>query len=131
MSGEIASYEEVFNVEIDGWCYGIENYPGEIYPNLVHLVVREMKPLFIGALERGVVFDLVDISIKVSKSAKNLVHDQEILFSILVQLPVPSALPEEAQYTFAQILDKADQKHEGLISKMEARWESLKKKQAA
>ena len=61
------NYEQVFNIEVDGWCYGIANYPGEIYPGLVHLVIREVAPTLKIVIEKGVVYDIVDISRKISQ----------------------------------------------------------------
>lgn len=116
------TYEEVFNVEIDGWCYGVENYPGEFYPNLVHLIIREMKGMFKAALEKAVVFDVVEISQKFSKASKYRIHEKEVAFSILAQLPRPSELGEDGQYAMAQVLDKVEQVHSGVLERLERRW---------
>ncbi|NDC39025.1 MAG: hypothetical protein EBZ48_13410 [Proteobacteria bacterium] len=124
------SYEEVFNVEIDGWCYGIENYPGEFYPNLVHLIIREMKPMLKGVLEKGVVFNIVGIAEKMAKASKYRVHEKELAFSILAQLPNPSELSEDGQYAMAQVLDKVEQVYEGVLERLERRW-SADKRQVA
>ena len=55
----IDSYDEIFGVEIDGWCYGVTNYPGEIFPGLVHRVIKELSPSFSAAIEHNVVFDIL------------------------------------------------------------------------
>ena len=124
------NFEEVFRVEIDGWCYGIANYPGEIFPGLIHRVIKELSNSFRAAIERGVVFDILDISLKLSRAAKYLVDEREICFSILAQLPNPSTLDEDAQFTVAQIIDQAEQAHGGAIERLEKKWK-LDKKQAA
>ena len=116
------SYEEVFNIEIEGWCYGVSNYPGEIYPGLVHLIIKELAPTLKAVIDKGVIIDIVDISKRFSKAAKFLVHEKEITFSLLAQLPNPNLLSEEAQFTMAQSLDKVEQTYSGVLARLERRW---------
>ena len=123
-------FEEIFGVEIDGWCYGIANYPGEIFPGLIHRVVKELSSSFRAAVEHNVVFDILDISLKLSRAAKYLVDEREICFGILAQLPNPSTLNEDAQFTLAQIIDQAEQAHGGALERLEKKWK-IGKKQAA
>ena len=130
MNDSASSFEEIFKVEIDGWCYGIANYPGEVFPGLVHRVVKELAPSFKAAIDHGVVFDILDISLKLSRAAKYLVDEREICFSILAQLPNPASLNEEGQFTLAQIIDQAEQAHGGALERLEKKWK-LEKKQAA
>jgi hypothetical protein len=122
MKSKSWTYEEVFQVEIDGWCYGIENYPGEFYPNLVHIIIREMKPMLKGVLEKGVVFNIIQIAEKLAKASKYRVHEKELAFSILAQLPNPSELGEDGQFAMAQVLDKVEQVYEGVLERLERRW---------
>lgn len=124
------SFEEIFAVEIDGWCYGIANYPGEIFPGLIHRVVKELANSFKAAVEHNVVFDILDVSLKLSRAAKYLVDEREICFGILAQLPNPSTLDEDGQFTLAQIIDQAEQAHGGALERLEKKWK-LDKKRAA
>lgn len=124
------SFEEIFKVEIDGWCYGIANYPGEIFAGLIHRVVKELAGSFRAAIEHNVVFDILDLSLKLSRAAKYLVDEREVCFSILAQLPNPSDLGEEAQFTLAQIVDQAEQSYGGALERLEKKWRN-EKKQAA
>ena len=121
------SFEEIFKVEIDGWCYGIANYPGEIFPGLVHRVVKELSASFKAAIEHGVVFDILEHSLKFSRAAKYLVDEREICFSILAQIPNPSTLDEAGQYVVAQIVDQAEQTYGGAIERLERKWKAEKK----
>ena len=121
------SFEEIFKVEIDGWCYGIANYPGEIFPGLIHRVVKELSASFKAAVEHGVVFDILELSLKFSRAAKYLVDEREICFSILAQLPNPKALAEESQYVLAQIVDQAEQTYGGALERLERKWKTEKK----
>jgi hypothetical protein len=116
------TYEEVFQVQIDGWCYGIENYPGEFYPNLVHIIIREMKDMLKAALQRGVTFDVVEIAQKFAKASKFRIHEKEVAFSLLAQLPNPASLNEDGQYTMAQVLDRVEQTYGGVLERLERRW---------
>ena len=116
------SFEEIFNIEIDGWCYGVENYPGEFYPNLVHIIIREMKTMFKSAIDQKHVFDIVEIGNKFAKASKFRIHEKEVAFSILAQLPNPASLNEDGQYIMAQILDKVEQTYGGVLERLERRW---------
>ncbi|MCB0339447.1 MAG: hypothetical protein KDD53_07580 [Bdellovibrionales bacterium] len=121
-------YLEAFNIEIDAWCYGITQYPGEIYPSLVHAILKELTPTLAWALEHGVVFNLVEVSEKISKAAKYLVHHKEVAFSLLARFPAPHELKtEDEMYTLAAILDMVEKTHQGAIERMEKRWANLSK----
>lgn len=122
MNDIINRYDEVLNAEIDGWCYGITNYPGEIFPGLVHRVVRELAPSFQAAIEHNVVFDILDISLRFSRAAKYLVDEREICFVILAHLPNPTELTEDGQFILAQIIDQAEQAYGSAVERLEKKW---------
>ena len=103
MSDVFDSYNEIFEIEMDGWCYGLEKYPGEIFPGLIHGVLRELQPTFITAIQHHYKFDILEISAKFSKAAKYLVHEKEICFSILAQFPPPGTLSEDGHFLKASI----------------------------
>ncbi|MBX7144661.1 MAG: hypothetical protein K1X79_09445 [Oligoflexia bacterium] len=123
-------YDEIFKVEIEGWCYGLSNYPGEIFPGLIHRVIKELSPSFREALEHGVAFNILEISQKFSKAAKYLVHEKEIAFSILSQFPHPASLTEDAQFVMAQIIDQVEQTYGGALERLHKKW-GWEKRQAA
>ena len=123
-------YNEIFDIEMDGWCYGIEKYPGEIFAGLVHAIVRELRPSFKAAMEHLYAFDVIALSRKLSKAAKYLVHEKEIAFSILAQFPHPSAIPEESQFVMAQIIDQVEQEYGGALERLQRRWSYEKRKAA-
>ncbi len=116
------TFQEIFQVEVDGWCYGIANYPGETFPGLVHRVIRELRNSIRGAIENKVIFDVLEMSMKFSRAAKYLIDEKEICFSILAQLPKPSTLDEECQYVLAQIIDQAEQAYGGVMERLERKW---------
>lgn len=124
------SYDEVFKVEMEGWCYGIANYPGEIFPGLVHRVIKELGPSFREAIEHHLVFNVIETSQKFSKSAKYLINDKEIAFSILSTLPNPSVLDEDAQFIMAQIIDQVERAYGGALDRLQKKW-GWERRQAA
>jgi hypothetical protein len=127
----VNKFDEVFAIEIEGWAYGIQNYPGEVFPGLVHAVIREIKPTFRSAIEHGVPFDIMAISRKLSKAAKFLVTEKEIAFSILAQLPNPIDLDEDGQYIMAQVIDPVEQEYGGALSRLQKKWAYEKQKREA
>jgi hypothetical protein len=84
-------YDEVFKIEIEGWCFGITNYPGEVSPQIVHRIIRELGAGFQAAVEHNVVFDINEIATQFSKAARFLVHEKEIAFAIIAQLKSSNA----------------------------------------
>ena len=122
-------YDEIFNIEMDGWCYGIQNYPGEIFAGLLHAVVKEISPAFKLAIQHNYVFNALELSAKLSKAAKYLVHEKEIAFSIVAQLPSPLDLSEDEQFVMAQIIDQVEQAYGGVIERLERKWSFDRRKQ--
>ena len=115
-------YTEVFQIEMEGWAYGLSNYPGEIFPELVFRVVRELESSFTTAIQNGHAFDIIELSQLFSKSAKYLVHEKDITFCILSVLPAPSKLDLDGQYVIAQIIDQIEQTYGGALERMEKKW---------
>lgn len=115
-------YDELFDIEIDGWCYGVTHFPGEVSPGLVHRVVKELTDVFRGAIVHNYVFNMLDVAERISKSAKYLIDEKEIAFSILAQLPNPLTLDEEGQFVLAQVVDQAEQAYGGAIERLERKW---------
>lgn len=115
-------YEELFDVEISAWCYGIEKYPGEVYPGLVHSIIAELKPSIRAAFQMKVAFDILEISTRISKSAKYLIHEKEVCFSLLAQFPNPKNLNEDGQYAMAQVIDQAEQEYGGVLDRLRVKW---------
>lgn len=118
----IERFDEIFAIEIDGWCYGIQNYPGEIFPGLIHAVIRELRRSFKKAIEHNVAFDVLEISKSFSRAAKYLVHEKEIAFSVLAQLPSPMELDEDGQYIMAVIIDQVEQEYGGALERLHRKW---------
>ena len=119
----INRFDEVFQIEIDGWCFGITNYPGEVSPQVVHRIIRELSSSFQAAIEHTVVFDITAISTKMAVAARCLVHEQEIAFGIIAQLPNPANLHTDQQYILGMVIDKVEQKYPGVLEMFYKRWQ--------
>lgn len=115
-------YDEIFEIEVDGWCYGLANYGGEISPPIVFRVVGELAISFKAAIENNVIFDLLDVATRLSKAAKYLVKEKEIAFAILSQLPSPSGLDEDAQFVLAQVVDQVERAYGGALERLQRKW---------
>jgi hypothetical protein len=131
MSGVKNRYDEVFQIEMEGWAYGLANYPGEIFPELVFRVIRELESSFVAALQHGHAFNILELSEIFSKAAKYLVHEKDISFCILSILPLPSSLDLDAQFTMAQVIDQVEQTYGGALERMEKKWKWEQKSEAS
>ena len=126
-------YDEIFGVEIDGWCYGIQHYPGEIHSALVHRVIKDLTDSFKLAVEHNVIFNVLELAGRFSRAAKYLVPEREIAFAILAHLPNPASLDEEGQFVLAQIIDQVEQTYGNALEPLQRKWkfERELKRQAA
>ena len=128
MSFEVKDhFDEIFDIEMEGWCHGITCYPGEIFPGLVHAVIKELKPSFQRALQYNYVFNVHKLAAKFSKAAKYLVPEKEVAFSIIAQMPNPVDLTEEEQFVMAQIIDQVEQQYGGALDRLRRKWSHEKK----
>lgn len=117
------SLDELFWVLIDGWAYGIKQYQGEIYPELVFNIVKEIGEDLRLAVRCELIIDVMKIVEKFGAAAKYLVPEKELAFHILVQLPPPSELKTEDQlFALAQAIDSVERVFPGAISRLEKRW---------
>ena len=115
-------FDEIFEIEIDGWCYGVTNFPGEVSSGLIHRVIRELTDVFLASIEHNYVFNILAVAERISKAAKFLIDEREITFSILAQLPNPVLLTEDQQFILAQIVDQAEQAYGGAVERLERKW---------
>lgn len=123
-------FDEIFTIELDAWCYGISTYPGEVFPGLIHRVVKELGLTFREAVRHNYAFDIIDTATKLSKAGKYLIDEKEITFAILAQLPNPLTLDEDQQYILANLIDQVEQTYGGALERLQRKW-MHDKKQAA
>lgn len=115
-------YDEIFQIELDGWCFGITNYPGEISPNIIHRIVRELAASLQAAIEHNVAFNILEISEKISLATRGRVHTKEIALAMIAQLPNPAILQEEQQCVLGVIIDTVDRQYTGALESFYRRW---------
>ena len=115
-------YDEVFEIEIDGWVFGLTNYPGEVSPQIIHRIIRELATSFYLAIEHNVVFNPLQIAAKFAEASRNRVHEREIAGAIVAQLPNPATLAEEQQCVVGLIIDQVEQAYPGALASFYDRW---------
>jgi hypothetical protein len=124
-------YNEIFDIEIEALCAGISNYPGEVFEELVVRCIIELKSSLKAAIENYVIFDLLDISTRLSRAAKYLVDEQVIAFSILNLLASPDNFDEDGQFVLAQVIDQAEQAYGGVVDMLQEKWSSERRSRQA
>jgi len=100
------SFEELLKIELEGWCYGLANYPGQVHINLINRIAEELQPTFRKAISEGIRFDLVKLAAKFAKAAKYQVDEKEILVAFVLQLPPEDDLLEEELEVLESILGR-------------------------
>ena len=116
-------YDEVFAIEMEGWCFGLANYPGEISAQVIHRIIRELSASFQAAIEHYVVFNILELATKFSGAARYLVHDRELSFAILAQLPNPVILQDNDQREVLElVISHVEQAHPGAREAFYKRW---------
>ena len=115
-------YDEVLAIEIDGWCFGLANYPGEISPQVVHRIIRELATSFQAAIEHNVVINILEIAEKLVEAARFTMKPEEIASAIVAQLPNPATLMEEQQCVLGLVIDQVEQAYPGALTTFYERW---------
>ena len=115
-------YDTIFQNEIECWTYGLSSFPGELSAELVHRVIREMSPVFKGAVSHNFVFDLIETADLLCNACRNAVQQRDMIFSILIHLQPPYELDEESQFVLAQIIDQAEAVYGDVLDAMERKW---------
>jgi hypothetical protein len=117
-----ASYDEVFKQEFSVYAEALENYPGEIFPELVFRFVRELEESLVRAIEHHVAFDVLSLAKEIARAGKYLVHEKDIAFCIISVLPPPAKFAEDAQFILGQIVDQVEKAYGGALERLEKKW---------
>ncbi len=118
----LGDYNEIFEVELEGWCFGLQHFAGQVHKAVVYRVIKELKTAIHEAVQHHFIFDIIDVSLKIAKAAKYKVEEQDIAFCILSVLPSPAGLGEIEQTVLLQIVDKVEQVYGGALEKMHKKW---------
>ena len=120
-------YDEIFELEVEALCYALTNYPGEIFDSLFYMCLADLRESFKTAIESNVIFDILDVSTRLSKAAKYLIDERDIAFEILNLFPLPGSIGEDAQFVLAQLVDQVEQAYGGAIEFVEEKWANQKR----
>lgn len=150
LEGPSATFErdekagELFESAVDRCCRRLQEYRGEVYDGLVFRAINEgLTSALTEAVKQGVIFDILDVSNRLSKAAKYLVDERDITFHLLARLADPppgesdlanlpaasgssSSVPkrtgsqriaftEDEFFTFAQVLEQVEQSYGGAL----------------
>ncbi len=119
------SFEEIFNVELDCWCYGISHTNEKVDQRVIHQVIKSFSPVIHEAIEHLYVIDIAATAKKILKSSKcKTIQEKEIAFSILSQLPMPAELSREQYDVLITIVNQVEDIYAGAFSRLQKKWKS-------
>lgn len=112
------TYEDIFSLEIDYWCKGLELQAPSAD---VRDVAKQLRPTFFAALSNGVRFDIAEICSSISRAGR---FDSELVMSnILRALPPPYELEDNARSLLREIVDALEKTYCGEVSALlERHW---------
>lgn len=116
------AFEELFEIEIEGWRYGIEKNVSDLNPNLLHNVIKEMSESFVIAIQNKHVFNVIKIANDFSKASNKLANPKEIAFYILATFPHPNNFNSEQKMTLAKLIDQIEKEYGGAKERLKKRW---------
>lgn len=116
------SFAELFEIEIEGWRYGIEQNITDLSPKVIFEILNEMEQVFTTSIENHYAFDLVSIATGFSKASRQLVKEKEVAFYILSTLPHPKNFNEKQKKVLAKIIDQAEKQYGGAKERLKKRW---------
>ena len=119
-------FEEIFEIELDCWCYGLQRVNREIDSSVLHKVIKEFAPVLLKSIQHLYVCDLIETSRRLTSAARCKVSQKEITFYILSYLPSPSELTEEQSATLQKIVDGVEKTYGGAVQRLEKRWKAMK-----
>lgn len=121
--------QDIFDLEIQAWCYGLKNFPGEIYTDLVAAVLDEVAPCFREALKSNLKINVVDIAEQFVEASHYIVDHYTITKLICQKFPNPNELSEDMDelYAIANILDEIEGQYVGFHTVMENFWSNPSK----
>lgn len=116
-------YKEILKIELEGWCYGIANYPGEMHSNLIHRIIEELRPTFYRAMNEKVEIDFLKLASKLAQASKYCVDEKELVVSMLGHLPNPSNLDDESAEYVRSAIDKVKKTFPDIEEILRLKWE--------
>ena len=116
------SFEEVFEIELKCWCYGLERVDEAVDASVLHKVIKEFSPVLKEAVQREYEFSIVDVAMRFVTAAKCKNLLREIVYYIASHLPAPFELSETEKQTLQRIIITAERKYQGINKRYETKW---------
>lgn len=116
------SYAEIFDAELQCWCYGLAHIRERIERNVFHKVIKEFAPVLREAVEHGYVCDVVGAAHRLIEAARTDISEKEAAFHILSQLPCPKTLNDDQAHALSEIVARVDHTYPGAAQRLEKKW---------
>ncbi len=117
------SFGEIFNVELECWCYGISHATEKVDHRVLHQVIKSFAPVIREAIENLYAFDILDTAKRLVRSGKcKPTEEKEIVFYLLSTLPTPRELTKEQNDVLIQIVNQVEDVYGGAFSRLEKKW---------
>lgn len=119
------SFSQIYNVELECWCYGISNTTEKVDHRVLHQVIKSFAPVIREAIENLYVIDVVDTAKRLVESGKCKPSEQkEIAFYILSILPTPCELTKEQNDVLIHIVNQVEDVYVGAFQRLEKKWKA-------
>ncbi len=120
----VNQFAEIYEVELECWCYGLKGVNKGIDNSVLHKVIKEFAPVLHEAVRNLYVCNILETAERLVKASKLKVSEREIAFYILSMLPAPVELNEEQQNTVLQIVDIVEKVYSGAAQRLEKKWKA-------
>lgn len=122
------SFEEIFEIELKCWCFGISNSNEKLDQKLLHRILKEFSNIFRESIENLYEFDLIQTSKRLIVAGNCDIPEREVVFHILSYLPTPCELTKEQNEVLNNIVTKVENIYGGAFERLAKKWNSSKRK---
>ena len=119
------SFEEVFEIELKCWCYGLERVDEVVDASVLHKVIKEFSPVLKEAIQNKYEFSIVDVATRFVTAAKCKQLLREIVYYLSSHLPAPFELKEEEKEILNKIISTAELKYQGINKRYSQKWSDV------
>ena len=116
------SYEEIYDTELDCWCFGLQRIGRQIENPIFYKVVQEFAPTLRESIENHYACDLIATAKRLTAAARCKIPQQEAVFYMLSYLPSPADLTESQKAVLQEIVGTVEKTYEGARQRLEKRW---------
>jgi len=119
-----ANFAEIFEVELQCWCYGLTNIEDRVERRALNEVVKDFAPVFKEAIENLYAFDPIETTRRLLTAARCPELEKEMTFYLLSLLPFPTELNGEQAKILNEIVLKVERLFGGAIQRLQRKWNS-------